>query len=144
MKKIGILLMFFATMAVSSCSILSNAARTSAGATGSATAKALVSLYNSRQTNGNISITNSYDLSNILTVINGAQALRTNQADLQFKTNFITGLVSGGSGMITNTSANNIVSNLLSSTAFANVNASNITQKVETVTAIISLLNMLR
>lgn len=144
MKKLGFLLMFFATMAMTSCSLLSGAASTTAGAQGSSAAKALVGLYNSRQTNGSISITNSNDLANIMTVISAAQMLKANNADAQFKTNFISGMVSGGSGMITSNSATNIANSLLSNTAFNNVNASNITQKAETVSAIVTLLNQLK
>lgn len=144
MKKTSVFLICFATLAISSCSLLSGAASTTAGSTGSSAARSLVGLYNSRQTNGSISITNSNDLANILNVITAAQQLKANSSDAQYKTNFIAGLVNGGSGMITSASATNIVNSILGSTAFSNVNATNIAQKAETVSAIITLLNMLK
>ena len=148
MKKFGIIMMFVATFLATACSsvnsVLSSAATTDAGANGSNCAKALVALYKSKQANGNISITNTNDLANMLTIINCYNNLSSNKDNSNYKTNFATGMISGGSGMITTNNANTLMNKLLSSVNLSGVNAQNIAQKAETVQAILTLVNALK
>ena len=130
---------------LASCSSLTNtAASTPAGTEGATCARALVGLYNSQKTNGTISITNTADLGNILAVINSYNQLKANKADETYKTNFATGMVTGGGNIITSANATSIMNSLLNSTGLANVNAANIAQNAQTVAAIVTLLKALK
>lgn len=144
MKKLGIILMFFAATAFVSCSALKGAASTTAGSDGSKCAQALVGLYNSKKANGTISITNANDLANMLVVINSYNQLKANQGNETYKSQFTSGLIAGGTPIINTNNATTILNNMISSTGLNNVNASNIAQKAETVGAIITLLNALK
>lgn len=137
MKKIGIIMMFVASMACFSCSSLQTAS-TPGAQQGINCAKALTQLNTSRKTNGNISLTNTADLANMLVVYNSYSDLRTHKEDDTYKGQFISGLVRGG---LSQTSAQTVVNTLLSSSAFANINTANLSQKAETVTTIIQLLS---
>lgn|SRR5574344_1851747 len=144
MKKFSIIMMFVAAVAFTSCSTLSSVTATTAGTDGSNCAKALVGLYNSKKATGTVSITNTTDLSNMLVLINSYNQLRSHKDDATYKTQFTTGMVNGGSGLITTANATSIMTKLLNSTGLSNVNAANIASKAETVAAILTLLNAMK
>lgn len=142
MKKIGIIMMFVAMLGATSCSSLTSATDATAVASGATCGKALVSLNNSKKA-GTLSITNPTDLSNMLVVINAYNGLKANKENASYKRSFTTGMVTGGSGVITTAMATNLTNSLLNATGLDGVNTSNIAQKAQTVGTILQLLNAL-
>ena len=142
MKKLSIIMMFVAMFAATSCSSLSTATNTTAATSGAACGNALIALNKSKKA-GTLSITNPTDLSNMLIVITAYNGLKANKEDATYKKSFTTGMVTGGSGLITPAAATNITNNLLNSVGLDGVNTANIASKAQTVTTIIQLLNAL-
>lgn len=160
MKKIGFVLLMAISMTLASCSMLggagssSNNAATSSAVTGgvatpqqagSTCGQSLIALYNSKQANGKIAITNANDVTNILSLINCYNALRSNKDDADYKKQFTTGLISAGGNLITAQNATSIVNSLLNTTGISsNFNSANVSEKMQTITAIMQLINALK
>lgn len=142
MKKFSIIMMFVALFATTSCGTLTSATDATAAAAGATCGKALLSLNNSKKA-GTLSITNPTDLSNMLVVINAYNGLKANKENATYKKSFTTGMVTGGSGVITTSMATNITNSLLNATGLDGVNTTNIAQKAQTVSTIIQLLGAL-
>lgn len=146
MKRLSLLIMTFAMIgAITSCSSLKSigASDTVAQAAGVSCAKALTNLNASYKANGTISLSNTNDLTNMLTIATTYSQLRNNKDNASYKQAFTAGLISG-SNLITSANANNIMNTLLNSTGLNGVNTTNIQSKVETVGTIITLLNALK
>lgn len=116
---------------------------TAAKAAGVSCAQALTALNSSYKANGTISLSNTNDLSNMLIVATSYSQLKQNKGNNTYRQAFTNGMISG-SNLITAANATGIVSSLLNCTGLSNVNASNIQQKAETVSTIITLLNALK
>ena len=142
MKKFGIIMMFVAMFASTSCSSLTGATDAAAVTSGAACGRALIALNNSKKA-GTLSITNPTDLSNMLVVIGAYNDLKANKANNNYKKSFTTGMVTGGNNLINRTTAAAITNNLLNSTGLDGVNTANIQQKAQTVGTILQLLNAL-
>lgn len=144
MKRISIIMMFFAALTFVSCSSLSSLASsdTAAQATGKSTATALLGLYNSYKTTGTINLGNAADLSNALVVANAYTNLRANKGNDAYRKSFASGMVSAGSGLINVNNVDSIIGTMNNLTGLG-VNASNISNSVGTATAIIQLLQAL-
>lgn len=145
MRKLGFLLVTFAAVALVSCSALNNASSQNAvaSASGSACGAAVSGLYRSYKTTGGINLTNSNDLTNALALATAYSQLRANSTNESYKKAFAAGLVTGSAGTITTSNAVNFMNSLLSTTALSGINANNIASKVETASAIVTLLRAL-
>ena len=143
MKKFGIIMMFVAMFATTSCSSLTGATDTAAATSGAACGRALIALNNSKKA-GTLAITNPTDLSNMLIVINAYNGLKTNKENANYKKSFTTGMVTGGNNLINQATATTITNNLLNATGLDGVNTSNIAQKAQTVGTILQLLGALK
>lgn len=143
MKKFGIIMMFVAMFASTSCSSLTGATDTAAVTSGAACGRALIALNNSKKA-GTLAITNPTDLSNMLIVINAYNGLKTNKENANYKKSFTTGMVTGGNSLINQATATTITNNLLNATGLDGVNTNNIAQKAQTVGTIIQLLGALK
>lgn len=147
MKKIALFLACIVAVAMmASCGSSSNVASSDAAAvaSGAACGKALTGLYTSYNATGTISLTNANDLSNALTVATAYTQLKNNKSNEAYKKSFCSGMVSAGMGLITTANATTIMNKMLALTGLSNVNAQNIAQKAETVSALITLLNALK
>lgn len=143
MKKTAILLAIVALFGITSCTTLFGVSDTAAASSGSACAKALISLRASQKA-GTLSVANVSDLTNMLTVISSYNMLKTNKDNANFKKSFTSGMVSGGSGVITNSNAATIVNLLLAANGLSNLNNNNISSNGSTVTgAMVPMLNTL-
>lgn len=144
MKRLSIIIMCFATMAFASCNLTNSIANSDsmAKANGYNTANAIVSLYNSYRATGNVSLSNSADLTNMLVVASGYTNIRNNKQNTSYMTAFATGMVSAGAGLITKDNVQNVI-NTMNGLTGLNVNAATISNNVGTVTAIIQLLQIL-
>lgn len=143
MKKFGIIMMFVAMFASTSCSSLTGATDTAAVTSGAACGRALIALNNSKKA-GTLAITNPTDLSNMLIVINAYNGLKTNKENANYKKSFTTGMVTGGNNLINQATATTITNSLLNATGLDGVNTNNIAQKAQTVGTIIQLLGALK
>lgn len=143
MKKFGIIMMFVAMFATTSCSSLTGATDTAAVTSGAACGRALIALNNSKKA-GTLAITNPTDLSNMLIVINAYNGLKTNKENANYKKSFTTGMVTGGNNLINQATATTITNSLLNATGLDGVNTNNIAQKAQTVGTIIQLLGALK
>ena len=143
MKKFGIIMMFVAMFATTSCSSLTGATDTAAVTSGAACGRALIALNNSKKA-GTLAITNPTDLSNMLIVINAYNGLKTNKENANYKKSFTTGMVTGGNNLINQATATTITNNLLNATGLDGVNTNNIAQKAQTVGTILQLLGALK
>ena len=126
MKKTAIIMTFVAIFVTTSCSSLIGVSDSAAATSGSACARALISLRASQKA-GTLSIANATDLTNILTVISSYNMLKSNKENANFKKSFTTGMVSGGSGIITNNNAATLVNLLLAANGLNNLNSNNVT-----------------
>ena len=146
MKKIGLLLLLVASVAATSCSSLGGATATTAAAqSGTNCSRALISLYNSRQANGTISITNATDLANIIQLVSTCTELKAHKDDATYKSQFVTGMVSAGGSLITTANATGIMNAILNATGISsNFNTASVNEKMQTVQTILSLLIMLK
>ena len=73
----------------------------------------------------------------------GKALVSLNKENASYKRSFTTGMVTGGSGVITTAMATNLTNSLLNATGLDGVNTSNIAQKAQTVGTILQLLNAL-
>ena len=141
MKKFSIIMTFVALFAATSCTSLTGVADSAAAATGSSCAKALLALRASHKA-GTLSIANATDLSNILVVVGAYNALQTNKSNNAFRKSFTSGMVSGGSGIITNSNVGNTVSLLMMANGLNNVTDNNISSTgKQTTNAVLPVLN---
>ena len=143
MKKTVFIMMFVAMLAATGCSSMNNVSNTAAATSGAACGRSLVAL-NSSHKAGTLSLTNMTDLSNMLVVVNAYNGLKTNKEDATYKKSFAAGMVTGGNGQITTSNATTIMNTLLNSAGLDGVNSSNISNNVQTISSIITLLGALK
>lgn len=146
MKKLSIIMMFVALFATTSCSSLTGATDTTAIATGTTCAKALIALRSSYKA-GTLSLTNLSDLSNMLIVANAYTSLKANKENANYKKSFSTGMVAGGSGAITNSNVATIVNLLMNANALGtlnNNNATNSTTEKQTTGSVIPMFDAMK
>lgn len=143
MKRLSIIMMCFATMALASCDLTRNTTSgNEAKTSGRNTANAILALYNSYRSNGTISMSNANDLTSTLVVATGYTNLRNNQGNADYRRAFAAGMVSAGTGLITSANVERVI-NTMNGLTGLNVNASNISNSVGTATAVIQLLQAL-
>ncbi|MCQ2295097.1 MAG: hypothetical protein MJZ67_05535 [Bacteroidales bacterium] len=144
MKKLSIIMMCLAMLAFVSCGSTKNSTSSDAAAkaTGRSTATALIGLYNSYRANGTISLSNTVDLTNALVVATGYTSYRQNQANSGYKTSFAAGMVAAGGGLITAANIDGLI-NTMNNVTGLNVNAATINSNINTVTSLITLLQVL-
>lgn len=107
---------------LSSCSVIKNVA-TSALSTGTNTGSAISALYKVLRTAGNIDLSNVTNLINLGKILTGANSV-TN-ASTSFLDQFTNGLISGSTGLITNSNASGVINGLR---MLANLDTSAITR----------------
>ena len=146
MKKIRLLLLSVATLAIASCSSMQNIASSNSAASlsGQQCATATKSLYNKYKSTGKIDLTQSDNVMNVLAVATAYNQLKANKGDSSYRKAFAQGAIGAGTGLITAANAERFTSALLNSTGLSGLNSSNIQSKVQTASTIISLLNTLK
>lgn len=143
MKRLSIIMMCFATMALASCGMMQNTSSNSeAKNSGRNTANAILALYNSYRAHGTISLGNTNDLTSTLVLATGYANLRNNKGNAEYRKQFAAGMVSAGTSLITSANVENVI-NTMNSLTGLNVNAATISNSVGTATAVIQLLQAL-
>lgn len=146
MKRLGLLLVCFATMAFTSCSLFQSAASSNpvAMAAGQTCGTAVQGLYSSYRSSGTVDLTKTNNLNNALALATAYTALKQNKDDQSYRKAFTSGLIASSAGLITSKNASTFVDGLLSAAGLANVNTQNIAQTAATASAVMTLLNTLK
>lgn len=146
MKRLGLLLMCIATLAMTSCSTIQSAASsdTVASATGKSCGTAVQGLYRSYKSSGTVDLTNTANLNNAIALATAYTNLKNNRSNSTYRKAFTSGLIASSAGLITSSNATAFVDKLLATSGLSNVNTQNIAQTAATASAIMTLLNTLK
>ncbi|MBR1851101.1 MAG: hypothetical protein IJ789_06975 [Bacteroidales bacterium] len=144
MKKISLLLVCLATLAFSSCSLLSSSSNNAATLAGKNCGSSVAALYKVYSANKTIDLTNATNISNALALTASCTQLKENKDNADYRKAFTAGLVSSAAGLITTQTASSFVDKLLATSGLENVNTSNIASTASTAMAIYSLLNSIK
>ena len=144
MKRLGILLACFATLALTSCSLFNAAASSNsvAKASGQNCGAAVQGLYGTYKGTGNIDLSNPTTLNNALALATSYANLKQNKDNADYRKAFTAGLISSSAGLITSSNAAAFVDRMLATSGLSNINSQNIAQTAATASAIISLLKV--
>ena len=137
--------MCFATMAMTSCSMMQSAAGSNVAgqATGQACGTAVQGLYSSYKSTGKVDLTVGNNLTNALALATAYTELQNNKGNAAYRKAFTSGLIASSAGLITSANASSFVDKLMSSVGLSNVTADRISQTATTAATIITLLNAL-
>lgn len=146
MKRLGLLIVCFATLALTSCDAIQSAAssNTVAQASGQACGTAVQGLYSSYKNTGTIDLTNTNNFNNALALATAYTNLKQNKGNEAYRKSFTTGLILSSAGLITQANATQFVDKLLATAGLGNINTQNVAQTAATAAAIITLLNTLK
>lgn len=146
MKRLGILMLCIATLAMSSCSLFDAAAssNTVAKASGQSCGSAVQGLYGAYRNTGNIDLTNATNLNNALALATSYANLKQNKDNADYRKAFTAGLIASSAGLITSANATAFVDKLLASSGLSNINSQNIAQTATTAVTIVNLLKVLK
>ena len=144
MKRLSVLLVCFATLALTSCSLFNAASssNTVAKASGQTCGAAVQGLYGAYRSTGNIDLSNATNLNNALALATSYANLKQNKDNADYRQAFTSGLIASSAGLITSANATAFVDKLLASSGLANVNSQNIAQTASTAIAIVNLLKV--
>ena len=146
MKRLGLLIMCVATLAMTSCTTLQNAAAsdTVASATGQSCGTAVQGLYSAYKRTGTVDLTNTTNLNNALAVATAYTNLKQNKSNSNYRKAFTSGLIASSAGLITSDNATAFVDKMLATAGLGNINTQTVAQTAATASAIITLLSVLR
>lgn len=146
MKRLGLLIVCIATLALTSCGAIQSAAssNTVAQASGQACGTAVQGLYSSYKSTGTIDLTNANNFNNALALATAYTNLKQNKGNEAYRKSFTTGLILSSAGLITQANATQFVDKLLATAGLGNINTQNVAQTAATAAAIITLLNTLK
>lgn len=146
MKRLAILMMCVATVAMTSCSVLNSASSSNAVATasGKTCGAAVQGLYSAYKSSGTIDLSNSTNLSNALALATAYTGLKNNKSDSDYRKAFTSGVIASSAGLVTQSNATTFVDQLLSTSSLGNINSQKVAQTASTASAIITLLNTLK
>ncbi len=128
MKRLSIILLSFATLALASCSALGGAASNSlAQATGQTCGSAILGLYTSYKATGTINLTNTTNLANAIALATCYTQIKQNKDDANYRKGFSRGLIASSAGLITNQNVSNVVNTLLTLNGLSGITNANTT-----------------
>lgn len=141
MKRLAILFVCVATLAMTSCDMLgAGASNTVAQSLGQTCGTAVLGLYQSYKNTGTIDLTNANNLTNALALATVYTQLRQNKDNNTYRNAFTSGLILSSAGLITNQNAGNFISALLGTQQLGTINSSSSTSQVnKTTPAIVNL-----
>ncbi len=144
MKRLSVLLVCFATLALTSCSLFNAAAssNTVAKASGQTCGAAVQGLYGSYRNTGNVDLSNPTNLNNALALATSYANLKQNKDNADYRKAFTAGLIASSAGLITSANATAFVDRLLATSGLSNINSQNIAQTASTAIAIANLLKV--
>lgn len=146
MKKLGIILVCIATLAMSSCSLFQSAASSNSAAMtlGQTCGSAVLSLYRSYKATGSLSLATGDNLTNALALATCYTQLSQNKDNSDYRKSFTNGLILSSAGLITNQNSNAFVNALLGTSTLGTLNSSSNTAQInKTTPAVTGLLQTL-
>lgn len=147
MKKSVFFIILAVVFAFASCNSVSNVASsdTVAKTAGTSCGSSLVNLYKSYKAAGNkVNMNDTNVLTNAIALSTSISGLKQNGKDSAYRKSYIAGMLLGGAGILTETSAANVYDGLVtSSNALSNINtsssASTLTTAANALTTILGL-----
>lgn len=151
MKKFGIIMMCVAAVLFASCGTtssttasraVSNAlgSNTAATANGTACGQAIIGLYNNYKATKKLDMTNASNITNTLALVTAYTQLKNNKGNKDYRKSFVSGMVLGGSGIITNNNAYSLVNQIENAAGLSTTTRNNISTAASTVSSILSIL----
>jgi hypothetical protein len=150
MKKIGIIMMCVAALLFASCGSTSSTTRsavssalgsnTAATANGTACGQAIIGLYNNYKATKKLDMTNASNITNTLALVTAYSQLKNNKGNKDYRKSFVSGMVLGGAGIITNNNAYSLVNQIENAAGLSSTTRSNISTAASTVSSILSIL----
>ena len=141
MKRLSIILVSFATLALTSCGILNSSSNSAATALGQTCGAAVLGLYQSYKATGSLSLTTGNNLTNALTLATCYTQLSQNKDNSNYRKAFASGLVLSSAGLITNQNSATFINALLGTSSLATVNSTSTpTQLNKTTPAVTNLI----
>jgi hypothetical protein len=146
MKKISIIISSFITLLFISCGTTSNVSNGNSAASqaGSSCGQVLASLHSQYKSSGKLDMTNSTTLLNVVELGTYYTALKSHSSDASYKTSFATGLISGSSGLITNSNSSSIINTLMSLSSLGSITKTTPGNAIEAVNAASGLVSLLK
>ena len=144
MKRLSIIFVCFATLALSSCGILTSSSNSAAQTLGQTCGAAVLGLYQSYKATGSLSLTTGNNLTNALTLATCYTQLSQNKDNSNYRKAFASGLVLSSAGLITNQNSAAFINALLGTSALGTVNSNSTSVQVnKTTPAVTGLLKTL-
>ena len=141
MKRLAIIAVCFATLAMSSCGVLNSSSNSAAQALGQTCGAAVLGLY---QSTGSLSLTSGNNLTNALALATAYTQLSQNKDNSEYRKSFTNGLILSSAGLITNQNSAAFVNALLGTSALGTVNNnSSSSQMSKTTPAVTGLIKTL-
>ena len=131
MKRLSLVLLCFATMAFTSCSILGSATSSDAAAKamGQSCGTAILGLYNSYKATGSVNLTYGNNLTHALSLATCYTQIKSHKDNSNYRKAFASGLILSSAGLITNQNSNAFINALLLCNGLSNVSSNNTTQQ---------------
>ena len=149
MKKFGIIMVCVAAVLFASCGSTSSTSRsvsnalssnTAATANGTACGQAIIGLYNNYKATKKLDMTNASNITNTLALVTAYTQLKNNKGNKDYRKSFVSGMVLGGAGIITNNNAYSLVNQIENAAGLSSTTRSNISTAASTVSSILSIL----
>lgn len=136
MKKLGIILVCIATLAMSSCSLFQSAAssNSAAQALGQTCGSAVLGLYQSYKATGTLSLTTGDNLSSALALATCYTQLSQNKDNSDYRKSFANGLILSSAGLITNQNSATFINALLGTPSIGTVTTTSTPVQINKVT----------
>lgn len=144
MKRFSIIILFAASVLFVSCGSAVNLAdTTTASISGAQCAMALSNLSCVYKNTGKLDLTNLTNLSNAAVVVQAASNLKQHKSYKAYQTCFVTGMLTGSNGNLTQAVANAMMTTLLNSANLTQERLNNASTKAQIAEAIINLLTQM-
>ncbi len=113
---------------------------TAATANGTACGQAIIGLYNNYKATKKLDMTNASNITNTLALVTAYSQLKSNKGNKDYRKSFVSGMVLGGTGIITNNNAYSLVNQIENAAGLSSTTRSNISTAASTVSSILSIL----
>lgn len=113
---------------------------TAATANGTACGQAIIGLYNNYKATKKLDMTNASNITNTLALVTAYTQLKNNKGNKDYRKSFVSGMVLGGSGIITNNNAYSLVNQIENAAGLSTTTRNNISTAASTVSSILSIL----
>lgn len=138
MKRLSIIAVCFATLAMASCSMFNSSSNSVAQGLGQTCGSAVLGLYQSYKNTGSVTLTEPNNLSNALTLAACYTQLSQNKDNSSYRKSFANGLILSSAGLITNQNAATFVNALLGASALGTISSTSSNSEVKKTTGTVT------